>query len=471
MNRIMVVEDNKKFRISLGLDLEEAGYHCTLLDSAEAAFELLRGESGYWPDLLLLDVRMEGMSGIELLGELNHAQILPPTLVMSGEASITETVTALGYGVHDVLEKPFTCQRLLQSIKNCLGYYELQRQVQRLRDASPGSHPILGESAVIRQLRSKLLKIAPTSGRVLILGESGTGKELVANFLHHHSQRAKGPFVKINCAALPSSMIEDELFGHVRGAFTGAVSDKPGLFEDAHGGTLLLDEIGDMDLGLQTRLLRVLEDGVVRRVGGRREIKVDVRVIAATNKDPKELVDEGQFREDLYFRLNTLPVTVPALRERGGDIDLLARFFVGHFCKVNQFRLKTFSNQALELLKAYAWPGNVRELRNLCERLAILGGEPIQPDDFPSDIRTNQASGGETGLVRIAPLGRSLSLKAFKTQCEKEFIENALKRFNWDYVKTSKFLQIQRTYLHRKISQLAIEKPGKGERAPMETVS
>jgi len=471
VNRILVVEDDKKFRLSLGLDLEDAGYECTLLDSAEAAFNLLRGDEGFWPDLLLLDVRMEGMSGVDLLRELNHAQILPPTLVMSGEASISETVTALGYGVHDVLEKPFTCQRLLQSIKNCLSYYELQRQVKSLRGNSPGGQPILGESTVIRQLRTKLLKIAPTSGRVLILGESGTGKELVANFLHHHSQRAKGPFVKINCAALPSSMIEDELFGHVRGAFTGAVNDKPGLFEDAHGGTLLLDEIGDMDLGLQTRLLRVLEDGVVRRVGGRREIKVDVRVIAATNKAPKTLVEEGQFREDLYFRLNTLPITVPALRERGRDVELLARFFVGHFCQLNQFRPKTFSNEALGLLQAYSWPGNVREMRNLCERLAILGGEPIQPEDLPSDIRTNQSAHGETGLVRLAPLGRSLSLKAFKTQCEKEFIENALKRFSWDYVKTAKFLQIQRTYLHRKISHLAIEKPLKGERNALETVS
>ena len=471
MTRIMVVEDDKKFRLNLVLDLEDAGYEVQAAGSAEEAEALLKEGLEALPDLMLLDIRMPGKSGLDLLGELTVKGALPPTIVISGEASISETVAALGFGVHDLLEKPFSSQRLMQSIKNCLSFFDLQRQVHQLRESQSRGNPMLGDSPKMQHLRSQLLKIAPSSGRVLIMGESGTGKELVANFLHRYSKRAGGPFVKINCASLPSSLIEDELFGHVRGAYTGAATDKPGLFEDAHKGTFLLDEIGDMDLELQTRLLRVLEDGLVRRVGGRREIHVDVRVIAATNKDLPRLVAEGSFREDLYFRLNTLPITVPPLRERGEDIALLAGFFITHFCQINQNRPKVLTPETLAILESYSWPGNIRELRNLCERLAILAGDPIQTHDLPSDFHSRHEPGAETGLIRLASLNQTLSLKAFKTQCEKEFIENTLKRFNWDYVKTAKALDIQRTYLHRKISQLDISKPERDGRKILESAS
>lgn len=471
MKQIVVIEDDKKFRLNMVLDLEDAGYQVRACGSAEEGQALLQDSAPELPDLLLLDIRMPGKSGLDLLEVLSEAGILPPTIVISGEASISETVAALGFGVHDLLEKPFSSQRLMQSIRNCLSFFDLQRQVHQLRENQAQDNLMLGDSPNMQALRSKLLKIAPSSGRVLIMGESGTGKELVANFLHRYSKRAGGPFVKINCASLPSTLIEDELFGHVRGAYTGAASDKPGLFEDAHKGTLLLDEIGDMDLELQTRLLRVLEDGVVRRVGGRREIHVDVRVLAATNKDLPKRVGDGSFREDLYFRLNTLPITVPPLRERGQDIALLAGFFIAHFCQMNQTRNKTLTPQALEILENYSWPGNVRELRNLCERLAILAGEPIKTLDLPSNFHSRQPSGAEFGLIRPTPFHQSLSLKVFKAQCEKEFIENTLKRYNWDYVETAKALDIQRTYLHRKISQLEISKPDRDGKELLETVS
>lgn len=469
MTRILVVEDDKKFRLNLVLDLEDAGYQVQAASSAEEALALLGDHQNSLPDLLLLDIRMPGKSGLDLLGELSEAGIQPPTIVISGEASISETVAALGYGVHDLLEKPFSSQRLMQSIRNCLSFFDLQRQVNELRENQTRGNHMLGDSTCMKVLRSQLLKMAPSSGRVLIMGESGTGKELVANFIHRYSKRGQGPFVKINCASLPSSLIEDELFGHVRGAYTGAATDKPGLFEDAHKGSLLLDEIGDMDLELQTRLLRVLEDGVVRRVGGRREIQVDVRVIAATNKDLPKLVADGSFREDLYFRLNTLPIHVPPLRERKGDVPLLAGFFIAHFCQMNQNRNKAFTADALAILEDYSWPGNVRELRNLCERLAILAGDPIQVHDLPSDFYSSHRPKAETGLIRLASLNQSLSLKAFKTQCEKEFIESTLKRCNWDYVRTAKVLDIQRTYLHRKISQLDINKPERDRKSVVES--
>jgi two-component system nitrogen regulation response regulator NtrX len=289
-------------------------------------------------------------------------------------------------------------------------------------------------------------------------GESGTGKELVANTLHRHSTRRDGPFVKINCAAIPPHLIEDELFGHARGAFTDARSAKAGLFEEAHRGTLFLDEIGDMELTLQARLLRVLEDGKVRRIGETQDRQVDVRVVAATNRNLEKLVEEGGFREDLFFRLATVPVDVPPLRERQGDTTLLFAHFLEHFSAQNQRRRMTIDSEVFPLLEKYRWPGNIRELRNVCEQLAIFGTDPITPDQLPSTVM-QESPPRETGLVRLTDPTTLLPLRDFKEQCEKEYIESVLRRTNWNFTAAAKLLDIQRTHLHQKVTALKIERP------------
>ncbi len=456
MEHIAVVEDEDKLRLNLILDLEDAGYKATGMNSGEEAYRRLKDPSIPKPDLLLLDVRMGGMSGVDLVRKLAASDLLPPTIIISGEATISETVEALNLGVHDFIEKPFSRERLFRSISNCLKHHSLLRQVAELQQGA--QTPILGNSPCMMELKQKIAKIAPTESRILIHGESGSGKELVANAIHAQSRRSRGPYVKLNCASLPAGLIEDELFGHVRGAFTDARTDKPGLFEEANGGVIFLDEIGDMDITLQTRLLRVLEDGRVRRLGGGRDIEVNVRVVSATNRDLPQLIEKKLFREDLYFRLNTIPITSPPLRERDGDIQLLIAYYLDKFCKQNRFRLKKIDPKAMATLVQYKWPGNVRELRNLCERLVILGGDPISVSDLPSDILGGE-SAGETAMVRLPAPHMNMTLKQFKTRCEKEFIESMLRRRNWNYVDAARELDIQRTYLHRKIQTLGIRKP------------
>jgi transcriptional regulator with GAF, ATPase, and Fis domain len=300
--------------------------------------------------------------------------------------------------------------------------------------------------------------VAPTNARVLVRGETGTGKELVANTLHQLSSRAAKRFVKINCAAIPAHLIEDELFGHVRGAFTDAKTSKAGLFEEADGGTLFLDEVGDMNLDLQSRLLRVLEDGRVRRIGETHDRRVDVRVIAATNRDLEVMVRERMFREDLFFRLSTVPIDVPPLRERKGDISLLFSYYIEYFCRQNQRRLLTVDTEAFGVIENYRWPGNVRELRNVAEQVAIFGTDPLTTDQLPTSVLRNVAA-AETGLLRPAGGIHIRPLREFKSQCEKEYIETVLRRTNWNVSAAARLLDIQRTHLHQKITDLSIEKP------------
>jgi two-component system nitrogen regulation response regulator NtrX len=294
---------------------------------------------------------------------------------------------------------------------------------------------------------------------VLIRGESGTGKELVANALHRYSRRAQRPFIKLNCAAIPAHLIEDELFGHARGAFTDAKTAKRGLFEEADGGTLFLDEIGDMDPTLQSRLLRVLEDGRVRRIGETADRAVNVRVLAATHRDLRELSRDGRFREDLFFRLSTVPIDVPALRERRSDVPLLFATFLHQCCARNQRVQLSVDPKVHEALSAYDWPGNVRELRNLAERLSVFGTDPVTLEQLPSSVLT-RGTGLESGLVRMAETAPPMSLRDFKAQCEKEYIEAVLRRTNWNVSKAAQQLDIQRTYLHEKMAALGIVRPG-----------
>ena len=455
MSTVLIVEDDAKIRANLLFQLREQGFAPTALESAEAALHAL--EDGGRPDLVLLDVRLPGMSGLDLVRRLAAAETLPPTIIISGEASITETVEALKLGVHDFIEKPFSKERLLQSIRNTLEATALRREVAELRSELDSESELLGVAPAMAELREKIARAAPTDARVLIRGESGTGKELVANALHRGSRRSDKPFIKINCAAIPAHLIEDELFGHAKGAFTDARQAKPGLFEEANGGTLFLDEIGDMEYSLQSRLLRVVEDGRVRRIGETQDREVDVRVVSATHCDLEAAVTQGEFREDLYFRLAHLPIEVPPLRQRPEDVRLLFDHFLQHFVKRHRTRALTVEPEVYPQLERYPWSGNVRELRNLCERLVVFGSDPLTVDQLPSSF-FESPGGAETGLVRLGHRP-TMPLRAFKAQCEKEYIESVLLRTSWNVAAAARLLEIQRPYLHQKISVLGIRRP------------
>ena len=465
MTQILLVEDDEKIRAGLLFQLRADGFAPQAVGTAEEAHARLTDASTPSPDLLLLDVRLPGMSGVELIRRLAPRGHLPPTVILSGEASISETVEALRLGVHDFIEKPFTRERLLQSIRNALENAALKRRVAALESRLEQEPEILGASPAVARLREAIDKAAPTDARVLILGASGTGKELVANALHRRSARRDGPFVKINCAALPAHLVEGELFGHARGAFTDAKTAKPGLFEEAHGGTLFLDEIGDMDLALQGRLLRVLEDGRVRRLGETRDRGVDVRVLAATHRDLETEAAAGRFRQDLYFRLATLPIEVPALSERREDIPLLFVHWLERFAARHRLRRKRVDGGVFPLLERYPWPGNIRELRNLCERLTIFGTDPLTPDQLPSAF-FQDAPVPETGLLRLHEMQRVLSWKDFKAECEREYLEAILRRTGWNFTAAARLLDLHRTYLHEKAAALGIERPGREEGEP-----
>jgi two-component system, NtrC family, nitrogen regulation response regulator NtrX len=454
---ILLVEDHQKLRAATTWQLREEGFAVQDTDSPQTALEFMALQREP-PDLLLLDVRFPGRNGIDLIRQLRDEQRLPPTIIISGEASMSETLEAVRLGVYDFIEKPFTRERLLQSIRNCLEHASLKRELSVLHTRIDEENAILGTSPLVAHLRERIERVAPSNARVLIRGESGTGKELAANMLHRLSGRRDKPLVKINCAAIPPHLVEDELFGHARGAFTDAKFAKPGLFEEAHRGTLFLDEIGDMELILQARLLRVLEDGKVRRIGENQDRQVDVRVVAATNKDLEAMVREGRFREDLYFRLTAIPIDVPPLRVRPEDIRMLVRHYLDLFCAENRRRRLTVDRDALARLERYSWPGNIRELRNVCEQLAIFGTDPVTVEQLPLSMAQPEAL-HEAGLLRLAGAVPIVPLREFKEQCEKEYIESVLRRTNWNFVHAARLLDIQRTYLHQKIAALDIPKP------------
>jgi DNA-binding NtrC family response regulator len=443
MQLILIVEDDEKIAASTTLRLREEGYGVVAFRSAEEALAHLRDAARVQPDMALIDVRLPGMSGIDLVRILGDA--MPPAIVISGEASMAETVEAIRLGVHDFIDKPFSRERLLKSVRNCLESAALRRQVGELRGRD---QQILGHSEAVKTLRAAIEKVAATDARVLIRGESGTGKELVANAIHRLSRRGGRTFVKLNCAAIPSHLIEDELFGHARGAFTDAKTAKRGLFEEADGGTLFLDEIGDMESALQSRLLRVLEDGRVRRIGETTDRAVNVRVLAATHRDLEQLARSGAFREDLFFRLSTVPIDVPPLRARRDDVRLLFTTFLQQFCARNRRIALSVEPSAYEALAGQSWPGNVRELRNVAERLSVFGTDPITVDQLPSS----------SGIVRIADAGPVIPLREFKAQSEKEYIEGVLRRTNWNVSRAAEILDIQRTYLYEKMNALGIRK-------------
>jgi len=443
MQLIMVVEDDQKIAANMTLRLREEGYGVVAFRRAEEALAYLRDARNVAPEMAMLDVRLPGRSGIELLRDAG--EFMPPAIVISGEATMAETVEAIRLGVHDFIDKPFSRERLLQSVRNCLEHESLRRQVRALRAQG---EEIVGRSDAIRTLRATIEKVAPTDARVLIRGESGSGKELVASAIHRLSRRASRTFVRLNCAAIPSHLIEDELFGHARGAFTDAKTARRGLFEEADSGTLFLDEIGDMEPALQARLLRVLEDGRMRRIGEDNDRRVNVRVLAATHRDIESMSD---FRNDLFFRLAGVPIEVPPLRARRDDIPLLFSTFLQQFCARNQRPPLSATPATLEALSAYDWPGNVRELRNVAERLSVFGTDPITVDQLPTLTPT-----AVPPLADSAPI---IPFRDFKTQCEKEYIEAVLRRTNWNVSRAAQLLDLQRTYLHEKMSALGIARP------------
>ena len=460
MTSVLVVEDDPKIRAHLLFQLRDEAYSPIAAESAEEALVQMGriGEGGGRPDLLLLDVRLPGMSGIELVRRLAAEGRLPPTVILSGEASVTEAVEALQLGVHDFLEKPFRKEKLLLSLANALESSALRREVARLRSALDQPTEILGRSPAIAGLRQRIAQAAPTDARILILGESGTGKELVADALHQASSRRDGPFIKINCAAIPDHLVEAELFGHAQGAFTDARSAKAGLFEEAHGGTLFLDEIGDMEVRLQARLLRVLEDGRVRRLGETGDREVNVRVLAATHANLDDAVHDGHFREDLYFRLAHLPLEVPPLRERPGDVRLLFDHFLEAFVRRHRTRPLAVDDEVYGRLDAYAWPGNVRELKALAERLSVFAVDPLSLDQLPAAyLRTETRPQGT--LLRLSPGEPLSSLRDFRARCEKEYIESVLRRTGWNVSAAARLLGIQRTHLHQKLNDLGTRRP------------
>ena len=449
MTTVLIVEDDARLLATLEIHLREAGYQTAATRTADQAEHFLEQHPG--ADLVLLDVRLPGRSGVDLIESLKKHSSLPPTILMSGEATMTETLRALELGVLDFLEKPFRRERLLRSI-------DLALEVAGLRDrvdatSTPPLDRILGDSPAVHDLKTGLEKAARSNARVLIQGESGTGKELVAEALHAGSQRSNGPFIRLNCGAIPGTLIEDELFGHKAGAFTDAKQPRPGLFELAHQGTLFLDEIGDLQPDLQSRLLRVIEDGRVRRLGETEERRVDVRVLAATHRD----LEQGSFRHDLFYRLAELRLRVPPLRERGSDIELLFHHFLRLFCAEHRSRHPEVSPSLLAHLNQHTWPGNVRELKNVCQHLAVFGKQPLQVSDLPSGLMS--ASGrGPLGLLKTDQIPVNLSLKEFKRECEREFLEQTLRRCDWNFTRAAAAIQVQRTHLHDRARKLGISR-------------
>ena len=450
---VLIIDDEKNIRRTLGLVLEGEGYEVESVGTAEEGLAYLEKESA---DLVILDIKLPGISGVEALQKIreSHTEYKDiPVIIISGHASLAEAVDAVKLGATDFFEKPLDRDGILIRVANCLKQRQLAQEVEVLRAAVDERHEMIGESPVMRELFEQIRKVAPTKSRVLITGESGSGKELIARALHQMSPRHDQPFIKVNCAAIPGELIESELFGYERGAFTGAHGRKAGQFELADGGTLFLDEIGDMSLSAQAKVLRVLQSGELTRVGGQRTITVDVRVLAATNRDLEQAVKDGGFREDLFFRLAVVPLETPPLRQRLTDVPLLLDAFIKRFCKENGYREKPVDDETRRRLASYAWPGNVRELKNIAERLVIMSGDRITIDDLPEAIAG----------VRPAPAaptfdGPRPTLKNFREAAERQFVLETLRDNDWNISRTAQVLGIERTNLHKKIKALGLSR-------------
>ena len=440
---IVVVDDEPNIGASLRLILEGDGYRVTVCDSA-ARFQAQRALGR--TDLYVLDVRLPDGNGIDLLRSLRDDDDPTPAVMISGHGTIRDAVEATRSGAFDFLEKPLARDRVLLVVKNALERSDLEHENQRFRELVGDAPKMIGHSAAFQQAVHQATQVARSDAGVLLTGESGSGKELFAELIHRHSPFATRAFVKVNCAAIPNELIESELFGHEKGAFTGAAGVRRGKFELADGGSIFLDEVGDLPKASQAKLLRVLQDGELHRLGSEQPIRVTVRVISATNRPLDTLVADGTFREDLYYRLSVVPIRVPALRERSQDVRALAAYFLEDFCARNNFRRKEIDKEVLPILERHGWPGNVRELRNAIERMAILTpGHRITMESLPAEIRRPPSS---------APSG----LQETRDAAERDRIAQALGQTDWNVSGAARLLGIERTNLHKRIRALGLRR-------------
>lgn len=449
MDRILVIDDDQSICDSLKMILEYEKYHVDIANSAPIGIEKLRSNDY---KAVLLDIKMPQMDGFEAISKIKDINDSISVIIISAHASLDNAVEATKRGAYDFIEKPIDRDKLLITVRNAIQQTELLLKNKQLIEKVEGKFEIIGKSESIKNILETIRKVAPTNSRVLITGENGTGKELIARAIYRYSNRAHKPFVEVNCAAIPNELIESELFGHEKGAFTGATNLRIGKFEQANGGTLFLDEIGDMSLNAQAKVLRSIEEGTIERVGGKENIPVDVRIIAATNKNLIKEISEGRFREDLFHRLSVIVINVPPLRERPEDIPLLVEYFTRKVCEENKFPLKKFSDDAMEYLKNLEWKGNVRELKNFVERIIIMNNKPIyELKDVKEQIMPY--------IKNDAELDFSIdSFQDFKDQMEKIFILKKLKQYNWNISKTAEAIGIQRSHLYNKMKKYGIEK-------------
>ena len=441
---IVIVDDEPNIGLSLRLILEGEGYRVTVCESA-AGCQIARHKAR--ADLYLLDVRLPDGNGIDLLRSLRHGDDQAPAVMISGHGTIRDAVEATRSGAFDFLEKPLARDRVLLVVKNALAWAALQRENQRFRELLGDAPRMIGQSAVFQHAVEQATQVARSDVSVLLSGESGTGKELLAARIHRESPFASGPFVKVNCAAIPTELIESELFGHEKGAFTGAAALRRGKFELADAGTIFLDEVGDLHEASQAKLLRILQDGELQRVGGEQSIHVTVRVISATNRRLEDLIAAGTFRGDLYYRLSVVPIRVPALRERLQDIGELVTYFLSEFSARNNFRTREIDPEVIPLLQRYGWPGNVRELKNVVERMAILTpGDRITAESIPLEVRLPQSSRATAGLQEV------------RDAAERDRIRQALDETDWNVSGAARLLGTERTSLHKRIRALGLKR-------------
>jgi two-component system nitrogen regulation response regulator NtrX len=440
--RILIVDDEENIGRSLRMILEREGYAVNVCKSVT---EFTRHPDAGRADAYLLDMKLPDGSGIDLLRAIKQNGATAPAVMISGHGTIADAVEATRAGAFDFLEKPLSRDRVLLALKNAIEQGSLRQENARLRELVGGPSKMIGATTAWQRAVDQASMAARSDARVLLIGESGTGKELLAAHIHANSPFAGGPFVKVNCAAIPTDLLETELFGHEKGSFTGATGMRRGKFELADGGTIFLDEVGDLHGASQAKLLRVLQEGEFHRVGGEQIIKVAVRVISATNRDLAAMVEAEKFREDLYYRLSVVPIRVPALRERPHDVRLLAEYFLEEFCGRNNFKRKVLDESVFPMLESYAWPGNARELRNVVERMAILTpGERLTRDSIPVEVRVQRESGPKS------------TIQEARESAEREHILRALEETNWNVSGAARVLGMERTNLHKRIRALGL---------------
>jgi two-component system, NtrC family, nitrogen regulation response regulator NtrX len=444
--QIVIVDDEPNIGPSLELILKREGYSVSICKSVK---DFERNFATRRATAYLLDVRLPDGNGIDLLRFIRQNDDHAPVIMISGHGTIADAVEATRNGAFDFLEKPLSRDRVLLALKNAVEQAQLKNENARFREIVGDRPRMIGSSPAFLHAVEQASRVAKSDARVLLLGESGTGKEMLASHIHSESPYSDGPFVKVNCAAIPVDLIESELFGHEKGAFTGAVSSRRGKFELADGGTLFLDEVGDLRESSQAKLLRILQEGEFQRVGGEKTIHVNVRVVSATNRDLAQMAARGTFREDLYYRLSVVPIRVPALRDRAEDIPSLAEYALAEFCARNNFKPRKFEDGVLETLAGYAWPGNVRELRNTIERMAILsGGDTLPMESIPLEIRSAPSSGSRSVLHET------------RETAERERILQALDQTDWNVSAAARLLNIERTNLHKRMRVLGLERNG-----------